>query len=525
MTPDNRPPTTGVPLHKQRKSGMYPHRSIVLAFLVHLSVGVASLRVQEQPVKVEVQWDRTISVLQTRPTILLGSSPAMLRGAPLHDQILQRVKDLGADDVRYTGAGYVYPHLGVPELDPPTSTKTSWIFSLIDPLTEDVMKALEGHPVVLNFTTIPAWMFKGAEPVSYPADLNKQAWHYSQGTELRDPTFREVADYFARIVAWYVKGGFTDELGKWHQSGHHYKVDYWEVFNEPDLEHGFSAETYTKLYDAAVETIRKISPQTKFVGISHSYIVGHPEYLTYFLNPKHHKPGIPLDMISYHFYAVPNADEPPEAQQFTYFNQADKFLEIVGYIETLRKMLSPKTGTTVNEIGTMLPDDWAQTGPDYVFKPIRPSYWSLSAATYAYVFVGLARLGIDAAGESSIPGGPGLWPSISMLDWDTAQPNARYWALKLILDHFRPGDKIVETSSDSGYVTTQAFVSPSGERKLLLVNKREREFEIILPEAGGGKVEMIDLTTGSNPPASSWLTGSNFKLGGFGVAAVTLAKN
>jgi hypothetical protein len=50
-------------------------------------------------------------------------------------------------------------------------------------------------------------------------------------------------------------------------------------------------------------------------------------------------------MISYHFYAVPNSDEPPEAQQFTYFNQADKFLEIVGYIETIRKMLSPKTGS------------------------------------------------------------------------------------------------------------------------------------------------------------------------------------
>src|SRR5208282_551534 len=175
-------------------------------------------------------------------------------------------------------------------------------------------------------------------------------------------------------------------------------------------------------------------------------------------------------------------------------------------------------------IGTMLPDDWAQTNPDYVFKPIRPSYWNLSAATYAYVFAGLARQGIDAAGESSIPGGPGLWPSISMLDWETAQPNARYWALKLILDHFRPGDKIVEASSDSGYVMTQAFVGPSGERKLLLVNKREREFDISLPEADGAKIEMIDLTTGSNPPVTRWITGSTFKLGGFGVAAVTLAK-
>jgi hypothetical protein len=178
----------------------------------------------------------------------------------------------------------------------------------------------------------------------------------------------------------------------------------------------------------------------------------------------------------------------------------------------------------VNEIGTMLPDDWSQTSPDYVFKPIRPSYWNLSAATYAYVFVGLARLGIDAAGESSIPGGPGLWPSISMLDWDTAQPNARYWVLKLILDHFRPGDKIVESSCDSGYVMTQAYVSPGGERNLLLVNKRAREFEISLPGAAGAKIETIDLTTGSNPPATSRLTGSNFKLGGFGVAVVTLAK-
>ena len=160
--------------------------------------------------------------------------------------------------------------------------------------------------MVLNFTTIPEWMFKERNRSPIRPDPTKLDWDYEQGKELRDPTFREVADYFARVVAWYVKGGFTDELGKWrHESGHHYKIDYWEVFNEPDIEHGFSVETYTKLYDAIVEAIHKVSPQTKFVGISHSYIGAHPEYITYFLNPKHHKPGIPLDMISYHFYAVP----------------------------------------------------------------------------------------------------------------------------------------------------------------------------------------------------------------------------
>ena len=499
------------------------YSTAVSSFLA-LSVGVSTIWGGDRPVKIQVHWDRVIRVSKTKPTLLLGASPGLFRGAPLHDRIFQTIKDLGADDLRYAGGGYAYPHLGVAELDPPSATKTSWDFSYIDPVTEDVMQATQGHRIVLNFTAIPEWMFKTPEPVRYPADPTKLFWQYEQGTELRDPTAREVAAYFARVVAWHVKGGFTDELGKWHESGHRWKVHYWEVLNEPDIEHGLSPQVYTKIYDAVVEAIHRVSSQTKFVGISHSYPSGHPEFFEYFLNPNNHKAGIPLDMISYHFYAVPDADEPPETHQFTFFNQADRFLEVVGYIETLRKMLSPRTGTMVNEIGTMLPEDWTQTSPDYVFTPIRPSYWNLSAAIYAYVFAGLARMGIDDAGESGIPCAPGLWPSIAMLDWDTAQPNARFWVLKLIYDNFRPGDKIVETSSDSGYVMTQAFVSPSGEQKLLIVNKRDREFEINLPGAAGGKIEVIDQTTGSKPPSPAAVRGSAFKLGGFGVAVVTLTR-
>jgi len=492
--------------------------------LIPIAVAFSTLKAQEPPIQLQVHWDQVTRVLRTKPTLLLGAGPPLFRGSPTHDRMFQTIKELGADDVRYTGGGYVLPHYGVPEMEPPTATTTSWDFSEVDTLTEDAMNALNGHPVVLNFTTIPAWMFKLTEPVRYPADPAKVCWECSRGKELRDPTYREVADYFARVVSWHVKGGFTDELGKWHQSGHHYKVDYWEVFNEPDLEHGFSPQTYTRLYDAVVEAIHKVSPQTKFVGISDSYPAGHPDFFTYFLNPKNHKPGIPLDMISYHFYAVPSLDESPDVQQFTYFNQADRFLEIAGYIESIRKMLSPRTGTMVNEIGTMLPEDWSQTNPDYVFKPIRPSYWNLSAATYAYVFAGLARLGIDAAGESGIPGSPGLWPSIAMIDWETGQPNARFWVLKLIHDNFRPGDKMVDTQNPSGYVLAQAFVSSGGERKLLVVNKRDREFRLTLPEAAGGRIEVVDQTTGSKPPAASTIEGQSFQLRGLGVAVLTLPK-
>ena len=497
---------------------------IYLFALVFSFTALPALRAQDKAITVQAHWDKVLRVSKTVPTFLLGAGPADWPGSPLHDKVFQAMKDLGADEVRYAGGGYVYPFYGVAEMAAPTATTTSWDFSRLDPLTEDVMNANKGHTIVLNFTTIPAWMFKDNESVHYPTDPTKTCWECNHGKELRDPTYREVADYFARVVSWHVKGGFTDELGKWHPSGHHYKIDYWEVFNEPDLEHGFDAQTYTKLYDAIVPAIHKVSPDTKFVGISDSYAGGHPDFFMYFLNPKNHKPGVPLDMISYHFYAVPGTDEPPEIQPITYFYQADRFLEIVGYIEAIRKVYTPKTGTMINEIGTMLPEDWLQGTPNYVFKPIRASYWNLSAATFAYVFAGLAARGIDSAGESGIPATPGMWVSIAMLDWDTAQPNARYWVLKLIHDNFRPGDKIVNSESSSGFLTTQGYVTGGGERKLLLVNKRDHELNLSMPEAKGGTLEVVDQVTGFNPPASSSIDGESFKLGGLGVAVVTLPK-
>jgi len=70
----------------------------------------------------------------------------------------------------------------------------------------------------------------------------------------------------------------------------------------------------------------------------------------------------------------------------------------------------------------------------------------------------------------------------------------------------------------------QGFIKPGGERKLLLVNRRDREMEMALPEAAGARIETIDQTTGSSPPSSSRIEGGRFKLNGLGVAVVTLSK-
>ena len=394
-------------------------------------------------------------------------------------------------------------------------------------MTVDFLNATKGHSIILNFSTIPQWMYKTDKPVEYPAEPAQVTWNYEQGTELRDASMKEVADYFARIVSWYTKGGLTDEYGKRHESGYHYSIPYWEVLNEVDFEHHISPETYTKLYDEVVLAIKKVQPDTKFVGLALAMETD-PHYFEYFLDHKNHKPGVPLDFISYHFYAVPSIDETPEVEQFTYFAQADGFLKTVRYIEAIRKRLSPSTKTTIDELGVISSDDLGQGTPGHVAHPIPDSYWNLAGAMYAYIFGELTKMGIDVAGESQLVGFPTQFPSVSMVDWNDGKPNARFWVLKLLRDNFGPGDRQVEveqsgaSTAANAYVYTLAFITREGKHRVLLVNKRDRKFDVTLSGANGGQLEYVDQTTGFKPPATLRLDSETVSLAGFSVAVLTM---
>src|SRR5580698_7444746 len=257
-----------------------------------------------QPLQLTITWDKTSILSRSPPTFQVVVNPPLRRGEPLSTASYAAVKELGADYVRYV-PWLPYPKLAVAELEPPTSQKTGWDFSLIDPMTKDFLGAIDGHPAIVNFSTIPAWLFKTEKPVAYPADPNQAVWDYTQGTEVRDPSGRELGEYYARLVSWYVNGGFTDEDGVRHESGYRYKLAWWEVLNEVDFEHRMTPEQYTERYDAIVSAIHKVSPETKFAGLALAEPGRDEKFFEYFLNPANHRPGIPLDMISYHFYASP----------------------------------------------------------------------------------------------------------------------------------------------------------------------------------------------------------------------------
>ena len=489
--------------------------SLCLFALIPLSaIGAAALHAQ-QPIGVAVDWDKVTVVSNTTPTLQVVVNPPLRPGEPLSAASYQALKNLGADYVRYV-PWLPYPRLAVAELEPPTAQKTSWDFTLIDPMTKDFLAATAGHPVILNFSTIPAWLFKTDQPVKYPTDPNQVDWNYTQGTELRDPTCRELGDYYARLVGWYADGGFIDENGSRHTSGYHYRLDWWEVLNEVEFEHNTTPEQYTERYDAIVGAIHKVSPQTKFVGLALATPGNDERFFEYFLNPVHHKPGIPLDMISYHFYASPAGGETLDDWQYTFFDQEAGFLNTVRYVEAIRKRLSPRTRTDTDELGVILPTD--NKPGDNVPPPA--AYWNLAGALYADLFIELSRLQIDVVGESQLVGYPTQFPSVSMMDWTTNQPNARFWVLQLIKDSFHPGDKLVQTVLHSDDVSAQAFVTPGG-KKLLLVNRRNHEIDVALPGAVRATALVVDAESAENPARKVPLAGRVIKLEPFSVSVVS----
>lgn len=479
--------------------------------------------IYSSPIKVAPDWSKVVRVSKTTIGIQDCPEPPLLRGHPLHDKIYQALRDFNGDYSRLQ-PWFPYPKLAVAELRPPEKDKTYWDFKLPDELLEDFMQATQGHPVVLQPGTVPAWMLSGPGATRYPEDPNAIDWTYAREGKVNEATARQFAEYQARLASWYIKGGFKDEVGRWHASHHAYKFAYWEPLNEEDER--FTPEELTRLYDAAVEAVRPIDPAMKFMGPTLASALGHPEFFSYFLDPKNHRPGIPVDAISYHFYTLADSDESMQTHQYSIFQQAQGIVNVVRYIENLRKALRPTAITDINELGTVLNPAEQLPAP----HPIPDSFWPLSGAVWAYLYGNLAALGIDIVGAAELIDYPGQFGATTLVHWDTGIPNTRYWVVRLLHEQFGPGNKIVapQPVDDMSHLDpgvqlyAQGFITPRGEHKVLLVNKRDRTLTVDLPGAAGGEELRVDQSTTSMPVAHR-LSTDTLRLPPSAVSIVNLA--
>jgi len=154
------------------------------------------------------------------------------------------------------------------------------------------------------------------------------------------------------------------------------------------------AQQYVERYDAVTQAVLKVAPAMKFVGLALSSPSEAPKTFAYFLDPKNHQPGVPLDYISFHGYATPSGDETLDDWQYTFFDQASEFVSVTRYILQIRDLLSPSTKIMVDEAGSILNGDMSQGEPGTWKNPFRQ------------------RTGISV--EPSTPTSISSWPSLAL---------------------------------------------------------------------------------------------------------------
>jgi len=521
---------------------------------------------------VTVDWGIPLKRTNAVPTYLDQVNPLCARSAPLHDAVFKRITDLGADKIRYLhwdANGMCFPLL-----TPPVNGTTSWDFSTIDPYVIDFMEASAGHDSVINFAAPPKWY---TEPCPNPPTCTNKGFLDETGTE--------AGKYFSRIISWYTKGGFVDELGVRHISNHSYNWTYWEVLNEVDTGSSgvhcqswnntadslYCAQRYTQYYDGIVTVLKRDHPQLLFTGL----VLAMPDcantdiWFDYFLNASNHRSPVRenfedyLWAVSMHWYSENGycqGETPwPDGWRSIGNNSGDVFLQSAQFISRAKKIQNmvdiqaPWVKTVCNEIGMMAPAISKQHPYD-LFGADR-WWWNLEASQYAYVYGSLAAIGFDQMAASQLTGYPGNAPSISMLDWTNGEGTAWYWVVKMFIDTFgsdtkavfptyindKPSDTAIRavnpdvcihTPRPSSVVAShvdalfaQGFVREvSGQKIVLLANTRNDSISVGVFGARGGALRVVDFEAGFRltPWAERKLANDTVTLTGFGVGLVLL---
>lgn len=489
------------------------------------AVVAAASRANESPLAaarklLTIDWSKVISRSNTVFALQYCVEPPMTRTGA--------VWKAGHDIVRHFNGHarlqtwFPYPRLAVAALEPPAHGRTSWDFSLLDPIVLDFHQAQQGRPLMINFE-LPRWLMD-RRPHRIPDDPSEIDWFYGRfrggGDQFVDPTLEEATDYFRRVAEWYIKGGFVDEYGKLHQSGHQLRFDYWEILNEQDdrFEFELDPDTYTRFYDKLVAKLRPLDPQMKFAGPS----LRTPEslhYIEHFLNPANHVPGTPIDMVTYHEYIVQPRGGTVEDWHRAMFAATDRFLRQVRKIDRIRKRLSPHTRVGLTEMGVMNGESQYNTlaarqgrPTDYSDPVIDDAYWTLAASIHAYSYLGAMRNGVDYIAASELIDYPGQYAGTNLIHWRTGEPNAMYRVIKMFRDELPPGCDLLDTTSGHPDVAAQAFATSAG-RKLLLINKTPAPIELAAKLPGGGKAQWVDRDTQSSPPRSAAFSGGSVRLG------------
>ncbi len=329
----------------------------------------------------------------------------------------------------------------------PEATQGQWDFGHLDAAITQI-RAIH-QPFYLNVRSAPPWMFDGRG-------------------QLRDPTYQEFATYMARLVGWYNQGGFTDDNGLYHASGHQGWITTWEIWNEPNSGYEIPAPVsnpdatwmpaarFARLYDVTVAAMRAVDPTITTGGPTISSFPDN-QYIATFLRDATQ----PIGFLSFHFYALASIKS-PDAELFSQIN-GQRLLTRIITIKAIMQRERP---------GQHIPLWLDEVGfNENARLPIDPRGTSSVANAYVAALLtlfegqGVAQLGQFAAVGSAQQG------LVDYQDFHIYPIAQLYVALTRL---FPPGMRLITAHGDAATgITTLAMLTPDHHHlHILLGNTR-----------------------------------------------------
>eukprot|EP01051_Picozoa_sp_SAG22_P002891 SAG22_NODE_134_length_18372_cov_33.054944_11_plen_673_part_00 len=303
-------------------------------------------------VAVAIDWTNVTARTRTAATIITTVMPFAGRteyGGPF-EGYYQALSGLGAECHKFL-PWFPNPKAVVTELQPPDCTEdtaaANWDSRVLDQVMSDFMTAICGYDaaagkctkagsVAMQLSTIPAWMLIGGCNAS---ELASNPWNTScpmgayghKGAALRDPSCKEVAAYFGRLVGWFTQSGYNDTCGHWHESGLRYPWELLSVLHED--EHGLKpglGVAYTTCFGAVKAEVAKINPALPLMGpeVCFPEPWADPsalEWIRYFINGTNHADGRAPPVVSYHLGLRGSSNPDGSSGHASFFSQWDRF--------------------------------------------------------------------------------------------------------------------------------------------------------------------------------------------------------
>jgi len=167
--------------------------------------------------------------------------------------------------------------LGLPQKNP-----TTWDFSMMDAVIQPILGVGDRSPQY-QIATGPPFM-------------------YDSSHNFIDATFGQFAAHAQQLVQYYNTGGFTDGGGTFHKSPSPNPIQWWGIYNEPNI-NNLNAAQYTQLYNVTVPAMQAVDPTLKFAAIELSDFGNwEQQFLPTFVS------GVTaqVDVLATHFYSTCN---------------------------------------------------------------------------------------------------------------------------------------------------------------------------------------------------------------------------